>query len=276
LEISTLLAFNILAHISTTQTSLAWSFIMDVVQGMVERIMKWRKEDMYHVPKLVHEKLATIQKEESCWNAYIFCNFHVNCVPTYYKALLYFPHIKKSSLCINVFFSLNLTLNFICMLNFHFPLIVISTLNNVIIIVFTRFYQYWVLVCKITSQLIFECFNHVPIFNKFWIQLVIDWNIQWIIISNKLFRMIEMLGPIYLNIFTIATCNHLTHSSHILYCHYYDMRNFVWTSVPSSINMGINTSSIFFFLKVHLGARRLVINDKVLNEDMLMILIFKN
>jgi hypothetical protein len=68
---------------------------MDVVQGMVERIMKWGKEDMYHAPRLVHEKLATTQKEESCWNAYMFCNVHVNWVLAYYKALLYFPRIEK-------------------------------------------------------------------------------------------------------------------------------------------------------------------------------------
>jgi hypothetical protein len=37
---------------------------MDVVQGMVERIMKWGKEDMYHAPRFVREKLAITQKEK--------------------------------------------------------------------------------------------------------------------------------------------------------------------------------------------------------------------
>jgi hypothetical protein len=57
LEISTLSASNILAHISSAQASLACSFITYVIQGMVERITKWQKEDMYHAPRLVHEKL---------------------------------------------------------------------------------------------------------------------------------------------------------------------------------------------------------------------------
>jgi hypothetical protein len=39
LRISTLLAFNILIHILITP-SLACSFMMDVVQGMVQRIMQ--------------------------------------------------------------------------------------------------------------------------------------------------------------------------------------------------------------------------------------------
>jgi hypothetical protein len=67
LEISTLSTFNILAHISSAQASLASSFTTYVIQGMVERITKWWKEDMYHAPKLVHEKiLVAVQKEESC------------------------------------------------------------------------------------------------------------------------------------------------------------------------------------------------------------------
>jgi hypothetical protein len=67
LEISTLLAFCIIANISSAQASLAYSFTTDVIQGKVERITKWQKEDKYHVPRLVHEKLlATTQKEESC------------------------------------------------------------------------------------------------------------------------------------------------------------------------------------------------------------------
>jgi len=41
--------------------------------------------------------LAATQKEESCWNAYMFCNFHVNCVPIYYKAL-FLSHIEKKVL----------------------------------------------------------------------------------------------------------------------------------------------------------------------------------
>jgi len=99
LEISTLSAFSIIANISSAQASLAYSFTMDVIQGKVERITKWQKEDMYHVPRVVHEKLlATTQKEESCWNAYMHCNFHVNYVPTYNKALLSFPHIEKKVL----------------------------------------------------------------------------------------------------------------------------------------------------------------------------------
>jgi hypothetical protein len=67
LEIPTLLASSILAHISSAQASLACSFTTDVIKGMVERITKWWKEDMYHVPRLVHEKLlVAAQKEESC------------------------------------------------------------------------------------------------------------------------------------------------------------------------------------------------------------------
>jgi hypothetical protein len=50
------------------------------------------------------------------------------------------------------------------------------------------------------------------------------------------------------------------------------MKHFVWTNVPSSINMGSNTYSIFFLSKGSFGARKLVINDKVLNENMSMIL----
>jgi len=46
LEISTLSTFSILAHISSAQASLACSFTMGVIQGMVERITKWQKEDM--------------------------------------------------------------------------------------------------------------------------------------------------------------------------------------------------------------------------------------
>ncbi len=66
LEISTLSAFSILAHISNAQASLACSFTTYVNQGMVERITKWRKEDMYHASRLVHEKLlAATQKEKS-------------------------------------------------------------------------------------------------------------------------------------------------------------------------------------------------------------------
>ncbi len=66
---------------------------------MVERITKWWKKDMYHAPRLVHEKLlVATQKEESRWNAYMVCNFHVNCVPTYYKALLSLLHIEKNVL----------------------------------------------------------------------------------------------------------------------------------------------------------------------------------
>jgi hypothetical protein len=54
---------------------------------------------MYHAPRLVHEKLlVATQKEESRWNAYMVCNFHVNCVPTYYKALLSLLHIEKNVL----------------------------------------------------------------------------------------------------------------------------------------------------------------------------------
>jgi hypothetical protein len=67
LEISTLSTFNILAHISNAQASLACSFTTYVIQGMVGRITKWQKEDMYHAFKLVHEKmLVAVQKEESC------------------------------------------------------------------------------------------------------------------------------------------------------------------------------------------------------------------
>jgi hypothetical protein len=47
LETSTLSTFSILAHISSAQASLACSFTTDVIQGMVERITKWQKEDMY-------------------------------------------------------------------------------------------------------------------------------------------------------------------------------------------------------------------------------------
>jgi hypothetical protein len=66
LEISTLSTSSIFVHISSAQASLACSFTIDVIQGMVERITKWWKEDMYHAPRLVHEKLlATTQKEES-------------------------------------------------------------------------------------------------------------------------------------------------------------------------------------------------------------------
>jgi hypothetical protein len=42
--------------------------------------------------------------------------------------------------------------------------------------------------------------------------------------------------------------------------------------VPFSINMGINACSIFFLSKGSLRVQKLVINDKVLNEDMSMIL----
>jgi hypothetical protein len=67
LEISTLSTFSILAHIWSAQASLACSFTTYVIQGMVERTTKLPKEDMYHAPKLVHEKLLVIaQKEKSC------------------------------------------------------------------------------------------------------------------------------------------------------------------------------------------------------------------
>jgi hypothetical protein len=73
----------------------------------------------------------TIQKEESCWNAYMFCNFCVNYVPTYYKALLSLPHIGKKNLFVWMFlFSLNLTLHFICMVSFHFPSKVMATMSD--------------------------------------------------------------------------------------------------------------------------------------------------
>ncbi len=99
METSTLSTSNVLVNISSAKVSLAYSFTTDVIQGMLERIRKWWKEDMYHGPKLVHEKLLVVtQKEESCWNTYMLYNFHVNCVPTYYKALLPLPHIEKKVL----------------------------------------------------------------------------------------------------------------------------------------------------------------------------------
>jgi hypothetical protein len=58
LEISTLLVSSILACISNAQASLACSFTMDVIQGMVERSTKWWNEDMYMLLNLFMR---------SCW-----------------------------------------------------------------------------------------------------------------------------------------------------------------------------------------------------------------